>query len=666
MPVQKLILQMTVMCDTDTLDEAVNAYDSMSLTEIAHSTDFGDDIGSGIKVVASQTILSPDRIKAELEAIGNDGEFFDMAIADMADHDDEGDDTEAQLGNQVPFFLTNGGAETTDDTKIIALFSQLGLKSGGLGLNSGEKDDFFYPLTEAEANYVAEDIVTALDGTTSALIGYSVLCRNTKCLAPQVEFQIDPEAASEESVLEYATGYAEAIRPRVEEFGGDVHIDRGIDNCVVVRLLVPIANAMALGSADAWKARLALLLTPQDLPVYLTNQCTEAAHGTKEQFDHLGLSYGEFDGEFYPLTDEEVRYIAEDEVTSLDGNVLAFIGYSALYRGQKFLMPSIELTYGDKDDRFATEQEALAFANTYVADLAPKLAVAMARARVDQSGDDRIVIQILIPFETAAQRGDLDSWKKYLSWLLFDPIKYDIIEEVRVEDDEYAVTISWIGEGNDGDFDPLRPYDVPLLRFDVDKRVGEDFEELENGSYCTQVPAYIPQNKRWCLARYILAQLDMGHTGKRDLEKLSWTNLGIVEDYMAAVEGNDNDSQIDDLDHRIAVAQFQSTGNRSTVPSEIHPLDEAELRVNAAGFERADEPGMAAASAGELDDLELVYEVDAKFLMTAGAYNGVVDKQNMADLINDRGVQEGDIDRMNIVEVRVSDKTVARASGPAE
>src|SRR3546814_13215188 len=73
MPVQKLVLQLTVMCDTDTLEEAVVAYSSMTLEQIQHSTAFGEDIGSGVSIVASETIDGREIIVAEIQETGDDG-----------------------------------------------------------------------------------------------------------------------------------------------------------------------------------------------------------------------------------------------------------------------------------------------------------------------------------------------------------------------------------------------------------------------------------------------------------------------------------------------------------------------------------------------------------------------------------------------------------------
>ena len=56
-----------------------------------------------------------------------------------------------------------------------------------------------------------------------------------------------------------------------------------------------------------------------------------------------------------------------------------------------------------------------------------------------------------------------------------------------------GVKIDWVNldEGYDGDYDPENPDDVNLLRFDVSKfdTKSNEWTEVEDGSYCTQVPA---------------------------------------------------------------------------------------------------------------------------------------------------------------------------------
>jgi hypothetical protein len=95
------------------------------------------------------------------------------------------------------------------------------------------------------------------------------------------------------------------------------------------------------------------------------------------------------------------------------------------------------------------------------------------------------------------------------------------------------VRIDWVnlGEGNDGDYDPSDPDDVNLLRFDVFRFDGKEWEAIEDGSYCTLVPA----NTNHAVLREILSHFmdtiydDVSPHGKakRVCESLSWTTAGV-------------------------------------------------------------------------------------------------------------------------------------------
>ena len=95
-----------------------------------------------------------------------------------------------------------------------------------------------------------------------------------------------------------------------------------------------------------------------------------------------------------------------------------------------------------------------------------------------------------------------------------------------------VVRIDWtnLDEGYDGDYDPENPDDVNLLRFDVsvanlDK---SSWEEVEDGSYCTQVPAHThPETLKRILVSfmdYIYDDIVSVQKSKRKCEQLSWTS----------------------------------------------------------------------------------------------------------------------------------------------
>lgn len=113
--------------------------------------------------------------------------------------------------------------------------------------------------------------------------------------------------------------------------------------------------------------------------------------------------------------------------------------------------------------------------------------------------------------------------------------------DIRIEEEDFALTLEYIGEGNDGDYDPEDDDDKPLWRFSVDQRLKPDedngftritednqWEALDNGSYCTQVPANCTPEEAQATARYLVEAIKCNGLGKRFLESLSWTTLSDV------------------------------------------------------------------------------------------------------------------------------------------
>ena len=92
-----------------------------------------------------------------------------------------------------------------------------------------------------------------------------------------------------------------------------------------------------------------------------------------------------------------------------------------------------------------------------------------------------------------------------------------------------VVKIEWVnlGEGYDGDYDPENPDDVNLLRFDVSKKVNGEWTEVEDGSYCTQVPSRTNHDTLRRILTSFMNEIydDVISVGKakRACERLSWT-----------------------------------------------------------------------------------------------------------------------------------------------
>lgn len=93
------------------------------------------------------------------------------------------------------------------------------------------------------------------------------------------------------------------------------------------------------------------------------------------------------------------------------------------------------------------------------------------------------------------------------------------------------VKIDWVnlGEGNDGDFDPENPEDENLLRFDVSRTSKDGWEAIDDGSYCTMVPATANTDQlKYLLAHFmdvIYDDVSAHGKAKRLCESLSWTTI---------------------------------------------------------------------------------------------------------------------------------------------
>lgn len=100
--------------------------------------------------------------------------------------------------------------------------------------------------------------------------------------------------------------------------------------------------------------------------------------------------------------------------------------------------------------------------------------------------------------------------------------------DIILERVPYRVEWEYIGEGNSGDYDAEDPSDVRLLRFTCSERKWNDDDgewnwvQLQNGSFCTRMPATSP---RWMLVRalgLLLEACEDVPNRKRRFEELSW------------------------------------------------------------------------------------------------------------------------------------------------
>ena len=97
------------------------------------------------------------------------------------------------------------------------------------------------------------------------------------------------------------------------------------------------------------------------------------------------------------------------------------------------------------------------------------------------------------------------------------------------------VKVEWseLGEGIDGDYNPDDPEDVELLRFDVSRKAGDNWEAIDDASYCTQVPVSATPEQRAEGLQLIMDEIyewaSQGYSIKKLCERLSWISLESIE-----------------------------------------------------------------------------------------------------------------------------------------
>ena len=100
--------------------------------------------------------------------------------------------------------------------------------------------------------------------------------------------------------------------------------------------------------------------------------------------------------------------------------------------------------------------------------------------------------------------------------------------------------VEWVdlGEGWNGDYNPSDPEDTPLLRFDILQTPEEaepdwenfgNWEQIDDASYCTQMPADSSEADLRHGA-WIIMDATYGKTNiKKICEELSWISPGWLE-----------------------------------------------------------------------------------------------------------------------------------------
>lgn len=98
--------------------------------------------------------------------------------------------------------------------------------------------------------------------------------------------------------------------------------------------------------------------------------------------------------------------------------------------------------------------------------------------------------------------------------------------EMHMDKGNVRVYLYDAGEGYDGFYNPDDPTDELLLRFDVHKWDGIDWQYVEDSSYCTMLHAATPTLALGKFVFHIMDEVaddvEAGRSIKRKCERLSW------------------------------------------------------------------------------------------------------------------------------------------------
>jgi hypothetical protein len=137
-------------------------------------------------------------------------------------------------------------------------------------------------------------------------------------------------------------------------------------------------------------------------------------------------------------------------------------------------------------------------------------------------------VEALLPYGEAVKT--LEDWAVAAADLLPEkPVVAGALDftapDLRLERGDVAVTLEWIGEGSDGDYDPTDSGDEPLMRIGVERRVNGAWEAVDDASYCTNISARASQKGMVLAMQYVLEQVPAAGSIKRLMERMSWIEL---------------------------------------------------------------------------------------------------------------------------------------------
>ena len=181
-------------------------------------------------------------------------------------------------------------------------------------------------------------------------------------------------------------------------------------------------------------------------PVWITdNDGHDTMQVTASHMSALGLDFHKDRDDTLPLTEDEYEVLLGGETLNKDSAYIVECGFSALYKGEKWLAPEIGFDF-DPDDETARDKE-LDKAKAWIEEKREEIErVGGHIVLTEDATDDEHELTVLLPFRLALEAETIDDWRDALAWLMRPEterssprVTCDFLPQTWIRDNAYAV-----------------------------------------------------------------------------------------------------------------------------------------------------------------------------------------------------------------------------------
>ena len=181
-------------------------------------------------------------------------------------------------------------------------------------------------------------------------------------------------------------------------------------------------------------------------PVWITdNDGRDNMQVTASHMTALGLEFHQDYVDTLPLTKDESEVLLGGETLNKDSAYIVECGFSALYKGKKWLAPEIGFDFNP--DNEAARAKALEKAKAWIEEKREEIErVGGHIVLTEDATDDEHELTVLLPFQLALEVENVNDWRDALAWLMRPEaersgprVTCDFLPQTWIKDNAYAV-----------------------------------------------------------------------------------------------------------------------------------------------------------------------------------------------------------------------------------